>query len=554
MLMRFLGERNRQRFAAHCVLLLVGMGLFGYVSCRRGKEACGDLYHSHYYNVYMLLHGRIDYDIAPVGLHTFINPVFDLPFYSFVHLFQARTVGFLMGAIHGINLWLLYLLAKRVLAGERGWKPAIAAALALACTAAGLYSPMVVAEVGTVFNDLIGSLFIFGALYVLLGVYQSVGGIKAVACAGVLVGCVVGGKLTHAIYLPAFVALSLMTGNGWRGKLTNATIFGLALGIGFLLTNGYWMYLLYTRLHNPLFPFYNKLFRSDYFPQVNFSDTRFGPKTWADALLFPYTTSFNHAMTAEVPYRDWRYFIAFLALGVAVIRVDTAWRKWKAGAAEETLRSVCLPLTVFFFVTYVVWMYQFGIVRYAVGLEMIAPLLIVVLLLRIMPRQAPALGLGLACLAVIAAAMKPADWGRDRIWTKHYFEDELPSLAANERAFVIVACQFPCTHLLPMLPQQTRFANPAALETFYPAVREALRTHNGSVYLLTNSQATDYCKRCLNMLGMQPQPGSTRVLKIGICSRPVTVEWVRLRGQESGVRNQESESRGHGLSLLTSVP
>src|SRR5262249_29924296 len=246
-----------RRLPAHWLLLPIGIGLFGYVSCRLGKEGCRDLFHSHYYNVYMLLHGRIDYDIAPVGLHTFINPVFDLPFYAFVHLFRARTVGFLMGAIHGINLWLLYLLAKRVLAGERGWKPTVAAALGLTSAAAGLYSPMVVAEVGTVFNDLIGSLFIFGALYLMLGAYQLLGGVKVVACAGVLVGCVIGGKLTHAIYLPAFAALSLMTGDGWRGKLKNGTVFGLALAVGVLLTNGYWMYLLYTRLHNPLFPFYN---------------------------------------------------------------------------------------------------------------------------------------------------------------------------------------------------------------------------------------------------------------------------------------------------------
>src|SRR5262249_7551072 len=180
-----------RRLPAHWLLLPIGIGLFGYVSCRLGKEACGDLYNSHYYNVYMLLHGRIDYDIAPVGLHTFINPVFDLPFYAFVHLFRARTVGFLMGAIHGINIWLLYLLAKRVLAGEQVGKPVVAAALALTCTAGGMYSPMVFAEVGTVFNDLIGSLFILAALYLLLGAYQSLGGLKAVAYAGVLVGCVV---------------------------------------------------------------------------------------------------------------------------------------------------------------------------------------------------------------------------------------------------------------------------------------------------------------------------------------------------------------------------
>ena len=52
----------------------------------------------------------------------------------------------------------------------------------------------------------------------------------------------------------------------------------------------------------------------------------------------------------------------------------------RASAARAGPRSVCLPLVFFFFATYAVWLYQFGIARYAVALEMLAPLVILALL------------------------------------------------------------------------------------------------------------------------------------------------------------------------------
>ena len=40
-----------------------------------------DFIHYHYYIAWAFLHDRLNYDIVPVGVSTFFNPLIDLPYY-----------------------------------------------------------------------------------------------------------------------------------------------------------------------------------------------------------------------------------------------------------------------------------------------------------------------------------------------------------------------------------------------------------------------------------------------------------------------------------------
>jgi hypothetical protein len=54
--------------------------LLGIVSLYLGQDISWDIRNYHFYNPYMLLTGRMQYDILPAQIQTFLNPTMDIPF------------------------------------------------------------------------------------------------------------------------------------------------------------------------------------------------------------------------------------------------------------------------------------------------------------------------------------------------------------------------------------------------------------------------------------------------------------------------------------------
>ena len=86
-----------------CVFLLIG----GSLSVLMGQDACFDLLNYHLYNPFAFLHHREAVDLIPAGMHTFFNPLLDIPYYL---LFAAlndfpRLTAFLQGLWYGMFLF-----------------------------------------------------------------------------------------------------------------------------------------------------------------------------------------------------------------------------------------------------------------------------------------------------------------------------------------------------------------------------------------------------------------------------------------------------------------
>ena len=68
---------------------------------------------------------------------------------------------------------------------------------------------------------------------------------------------------------------------GDAGTRAVTVAFVAATGAGFALAYGYWAFVLWERFGNPFFPYFNELFRSEYWDARPFFDTRFRPTTLA---------------------------------------------------------------------------------------------------------------------------------------------------------------------------------------------------------------------------------------------------------------------------------
>jgi hypothetical protein len=120
-----------------------------------GKDMNWDLLNYHFYNGYALLTRRLDLDIAPAQVQTFLNPLLDLPLYLAIVNLPPIVVGAIYGFVQGLNGVAVWFIARELLPIEkisvREW-----AALALALVS-GL-GAINVSELGGSMSDTIVSI------------------------------------------------------------------------------------------------------------------------------------------------------------------------------------------------------------------------------------------------------------------------------------------------------------------------------------------------------------------------------------------------------------
>ena len=241
------------------VALLVGSGV---AAVLQGQDANIDLYRYRLYIGYAFLHGRLDQDLAPAALGTYLNPVLDACHYlGIVHL-PPRAFGFVMGSFQGLNAVLVLLLARSLLPHDRGSR--LLGLLAALLAASG---PTARSLLGTTLGDTTVSVPALLALLLLVRGQASPKRGSAVLYllgAGFLGGTALGLKLTMAPALIALASLVLLGAVTMRIPLAAglASLGGAVLG--YLTVAGYWCWQLWARFGNPIFPFANQVFRSPY--------------------------------------------------------------------------------------------------------------------------------------------------------------------------------------------------------------------------------------------------------------------------------------------------
>src|SRR3954471_10674335 len=82
-----------------------------------GEDINWDWQNYHDYAGFALVHGRFDVDVAPGGFQSFLNPLIYLLPYVVRHGLDAPWSGVALGALHGLNLALIWWVA-RVLLGR----------------------------------------------------------------------------------------------------------------------------------------------------------------------------------------------------------------------------------------------------------------------------------------------------------------------------------------------------------------------------------------------------------------------------------------------------
>jgi hypothetical protein len=356
------------------LILCMSMLFCGVIAILLGKDIDWDLANYHYSNAFLFLHHHANQDLWPPSyVHIHFAPTADLLSYFLINYFSPLSATFISGAIHGINIWLLFLIARLCLPNN-AYNPVLALMLALI----GTYGAAGFTGIGNFKNDHLVTIFVLTFIYFQIKSLQHYSlknstWIQCFLIGGLFLGIALGLKLTAASYIISAITSFCCLNIAWRDKIKYIIGFGIACGVGFILSSGYWLWTQWTQYHNPVFPFFNSIFHSpDYSSKVN--------------LVYPFSTTgniFHKAFYYLLPnilegknLFDLRYFYLDALLIITFITV--VWHitihKISVKLANTTIWLCC-----FMVLTHIIYQHFFYGLRYIMAVEMLAPLLIYLL-------------------------------------------------------------------------------------------------------------------------------------------------------------------------------
>jgi len=449
-----LNTRRAQVWA--CVLVPLACGLLSWLY---GVDANWDLFSTHLYNPYAWLDGRLGTDLAPAGFQSYFNPLLDVPYWWMSRHWPAPWVGFIMGAVHGLNFVLLLGIARAVLPElpeqDRHRLPLL---LALAgCLTANFLSVL-----GNSMGDDATALFVLGGLLLILRYWQRQSGdwrgaLPALLAAGLVAGLGAGLKLTNAPYALALCLALLSLPTTWPSRLRLAFMFGVGVLAGLSVTTGYWWWEMWSRFHNPLFPMFSSVFPNPLSRAVGVADTSWLPKNLFETLFWPFIFSWDSHRVGQVHLRQCIWAVAYVLFWWWAIRTVARRLREKDRAARTEPRALYLICTVA--LGYLIWMALFSIYRYLVPMELLAPLLVFLLLRELKPyataRRAAAWVLCLATAGVVLGGV--STWGHEP-WSEQAYAVDPPALEQTDKTTVLImGHEAPLTWLAAFLPPELSF-------------------------------------------------------------------------------------------------
>ncbi len=483
------------------------------VSVLLGQDANWDLRNYHLYNPFALLNSRTGIDLMPAGLQSTFNPLLDVPYYVLAMgplAAAPRMLAALAGLPFGALLFATLRLATWMLGDLTGAERLLPwIATAIAGSAAATRS-----EIGTTFNDIPIAALLLGALVLGCSKEGRRSALAAMAGAGAMVGAAVALKPTAAVFAPGIIAALLVGAVGWRAWLRVLAGFGAGALPAAALLAGPWALTLMHLYDSPTFPLLNALFRSDWYPPDNVTETRFLPRDIWQTLFYPfYWIRLQSFLVTEPPFRDARMALAMLALPLLGV---AAWR----GVLAQPRRV--LAVTAALVPGYVLWLRAFSILRYALVLEALSALLIVAALhtaARSFAPRRPLLAPGLAALglAVLLLHTRVPDWWRIP-YGQRVFEVEQVQLPPGS---LVLAIHAPVAMAIPFLDAPGFRAIGLTGETLrskgyklFAEIVHRIDTHDGPIFAL--SDVTGRAVEAAPWFGLVAEAASCRPVRNNI--------------------------------------
>jgi hypothetical protein len=279
------------------------------------------------------------------------NPAPDMLTGLFRHLFGYR-LGTMVNLL--ALIWTGTILEKMLRSLlKRAWLRCLSVLLVL-------FTEHVMFEISNYMVDLLALPLILEAMRLALSYDESETRRWDLWWAALLLGGAVGLKLTNvAMVAPVMAVFAIRFFRTQPDKATWARLApALILFLLPLLAHAVYIY---RQTGNPLFPFYNRVFRSPYWSDVQFYDGRWGPKNWRETLLWPVISFWVPQRLSELGVYAGRLAIGFV-IGLPCLFLPRV---------SARVRLIALTVLLGSFM----WSVTSGYARYVLFIEMLSGIL-----------------------------------------------------------------------------------------------------------------------------------------------------------------------------------
>ncbi len=299
-------------------------------------------------------------DLMPGSFQGFTFPLADRLFWLF-----RKAFGYRMGT--AFNLWSVLLIYRQLrgllelLCGGRCRRLQPLAALLITAQ----YDLMM--QLPSYMVEVPAAVLLLESMYLLL---KKCRGKEEMVIFAALQGFLVAFKMTQVIFVIPLLVLYIAKNR----KRVTVPVFLVCFAVGALPVS---IYLIHNAAQtgNPIFPYYNSLFKSVYTSEVNFKDQRWGPTNWKEILLWPaYAVLKPDWRQSEImnPY-TFSYGAAWCMAGAYALKRAYAAVKQRSGRNRSTENtgsiypSFYLLLAGFVLLSSLLWSATTGHSRYYMG-------------------------------------------------------------------------------------------------------------------------------------------------------------------------------------------
>ncbi len=336
-----------------------------------GQNKFWDLRNYHIYTPFAFLTGRIGFDLFPAGVHSYFNPLADIPYYLSIKYFNnlPRLAAVIQSVWLGFSFFFIVKILRLALP-----KGVIAVESVLLCLLF-FFSPGTHGWATSNTGDMMACAFILASLFITLkycAVNLSSKKIWLFFLSGALLGIGFLLKYTNGPFILAYAFIILFCFRNLKDFFACAGVFSLGFIAAFTLVGGAWFWTLYSHFKSPLFPFYNNIFHSPYFENIALVDPRFFLKKdmW-NLILLPFSSAYFSTMhILEISMRTLYFVLYLICFGWLIYKIFNKETK-------EFDKKIISLLLLFFTVGYAVWLKLFLHIRYVIPLEAAGALLAV---------------------------------------------------------------------------------------------------------------------------------------------------------------------------------
>ena len=465
---------------------LIALAVIGFVAAS-GKDVNWDALNYHLYGGMQAFDNRLSQDFMGAGLPGYLNPLTHAPFYLMVTAnWPPLLIACCFALFHSVNLFLALLIGRRLLADSPAAWQRLGAWLGVGFAA---LNPILLQTLGSSFNDATVSVFVLGGALA-MATYLDRGLLRWSALSACLFGLACGLKLSSVFFALAFTPALLFAATPWARRAAAVAVYALCGLASSLLLMAPWASELWAHHGNPLFPFFNEVFRSPDMLVEPLKHLRFVPQTWVEVLWRPFAMVMPAPLLHTEPISpDARYALLLLLAGLLLGHrllghrpfehrlFGTAWDKravatpptgpvLTGAAGHAAARRLRYALATCFALAWALWLIESGNSRYFLPMGTIAGPLLAAACVRLALKLAPwglmrlrAGLLGLLALLTLQLALSGTLRWTQLPWGDSWYEVEMPAQLREQPALYLSTSALSASFVAPFLHPQSGLMN-----------------------------------------------------------------------------------------------